>query len=102
MKRPKREIQKRPLAVVLAALPPLAFVRKPGSGHVVIVERGVTGYCPLPAADQLPQVKRGEDPTDAAALNAAIGVTPAQATAMLAGSIFGFHVPAADPLNNER
>jgi hypothetical protein len=32
-----------------------------------------------------------------AELNAAKGVTPAVALAMLAGSMFGWHVPAAEP-----
>lgn len=37
--------------------------------------------------------------TDVERYNSALGVTPAQAEAMLAGSMFGFDVPGADPLN---
>jgi len=94
-----REIIRRQLAEVLEALPPLAFGRNPTDNSLVLIKRGEEGYYPLAPTAKLPQVKSNEDPTDAAALNAAIGVTPAQALAMVNGSMFGFDCPGADPLN---
>lgn len=95
---PKPTIR-RSLGEVLASLPALCFARNPADNTTVILRCGEAGYYPLPAADRLPTVKPNEDPLDVAALNAAIGVTPAQALAMLNGSMFGFDCPGADPLN---
>lgn len=56
-----------------------------GDSPVIAIKRGEPGYYPihtnLPAAD----------------LNAQSGVTPEQVDAMLAGSMFGWHVKAAFP-----
>lgn len=51
------------------------------------IHRGVPGYTPVPSL------------TDAIAarLNAQAGVTDAQIEAMQVGSMFGWHVPGADP-----
>lgn len=72
----------------LAKLPEIAFSELPGRGVIVIIKRGESGYYPT----QDTYVGRDVDE-----LNASLGVTPAQAEAMLNGSIFGWHVPAADP-----
>lgn len=69
----------------LEKLPPYAAVEHPTERTTVIVERGVVGYVKPPYA------------VDAQAFNRLHEVSPAQAAAMLAGSMFGFHVPAADP-----
>jgi glutamate-1-semialdehyde aminotransferase len=51
------------------------------------IKRGVSGYTPLAKlTDKL-----------AAELNAQLGATPAQMKAALVGSMFGWHVPGADP-----
>lgn len=71
----------------LFKLPPAAFVIAPDTGAIVVVKRGEDGYYPL-----LRNVDLTLD-----ALNAEVGVTLAQREAMLAGSMFGWHVPAADP-----
>lgn len=67
----------------LRKLPILAAVDHPSKKTKVIVRRGVTGYWDL---DEIP---------DWATLN--IDTDDAQLKAMQAGSIFGFHVQAADP-----
>lgn len=67
-------------------LPPLCAVRMPGDGRPVVVVRGEPGYCNAPY--------EGFDPDR---YNASLGVTPAQREAMLAGSMFGWHVPGANP-----
>lgn len=73
----------------LAKLPPECFVRLPGSRgpRVVRIVRGVPGYTEMIGA------------VSADALNAALPnpPTPEQAEAMTVGSMFGWHVPAADP-----
>jgi hypothetical protein len=68
----------------LKKLPVFAAVEHPTERTTVIVERGV-GYVKPPYA------------IDAAAFNKLHEVSPQQAAAMLAGSMFGYHVPAADP-----
>lgn len=76
-----------------AGLPPFAAVINPGDAVAVsIVRNGCRGYWPVTV---------GVDDMQAAAIvagiNAALGVTPPQAEAMQAGSIFGFDCPGADP-----
>lgn len=58
-----------------------------GSDNAPVIEirRGEPGYTPC------------FDGQSADVLNAAAGVTPAQREAMLVGSMFGWHAPAADP-----
>lgn len=97
-----RVVVKRQLAEILDALPPISFARNPANNETVVIRRGVEGYWPLSEMNALPAVKALEDQNDVAALNAAIGVTAAQALAMLNGSMFGFDCPGADPLNCER
>lgn len=69
-------------------LPPVSYA-SPDMGHgaprVIQITRGESGYRPVLSR------------TSAAELNAEAGVTPQQAEAMLAGSMFGWDVPAADP-----
>ena len=82
----------------LNKLPEHAFVDNPVldpiSGHrqyseadtgVIVITRGEPGYKPFPTRQS------------ADALNAQFNVSIAQREAMLAGSMFGYHVPAADP-----
>ena len=65
------------------------------TGKVVILKRGETGYY----RTDIPFTSREEAKALVDEYNRRLGVTKAQAAAMSAGSMFGFHVPAADPAN---
>lgn len=67
-------------------LPEWCYVHLPTTKEPVIVMRGEDGYRP-PA---YPGVCVEE-------INGLLGVTPEQEEAMLCGSMFGWHTPAADP-----
>ena len=76
-------------------LPPQAYAIAPAGarGKIVRIDRGDTRYS---VADT--RILSDETPEQAVErLNAALNVTPAQREAMVSGSIFGFHTPAADP-----
>jgi len=76
-------------------LPVKCFSVLPSSGELIVIERYKPGY-ELSAMAHF----KGKTPQQTAdALNANMGVTRAQAAAMLAGSMFGWTVPAADPKN---
>lgn len=66
-------------------LPLICAARLPSTGEPIYLRRGEQGY--WPAGSDV-------DPDD---FNQALGVTPAQREAMLAGSMFGWHTPGADP-----
>lgn len=61
----------------------------PTTNEVIRIDFGEMGYCPIKV------MKTGR--SEAAEMNREIGVTPAQAEAMKAGSMFGWMVPAAFP-----
>lgn len=77
----------------LKKLPPFSYDVLPSNPNQVIrIDRGVPGYTPLrvhnsgkEAAEQVQH------------LNQQIPVSDNQREAMSAGSMFGWHVPAADP-----
>jgi hypothetical protein len=75
-------------------LPEHAYRFEPEVG-IVLIRRGIAGYS---VATNAPV---GLEPEQAeiwvALQNARMGVSPAQAEAMFAGSAFGWHVPLADP-----
>lgn len=78
-----------------SSLPERCYVFVPSSNEIGVVRKGESGYykTDIPVYDS----------KDAKALvneqNEKLGVTKAQAEAMKAGSMFGWHVPAADPKN---
>jgi hypothetical protein len=77
----------------LKKLPPECFSTLPSDRcRLIGLHRGVPGYTPLKRCDT---PEAAEDL--AAHWNANRGVTDAQREAMIAGSMFGWHVPAADP-----
>ena len=77
------------------SLPEKCFSALETTGEIITVTKGEKGYTPT---GQYPQ--NGVSPKEAAAaLNDAAGVTKAQETAMVAGSMFGWDTPAADPKN---
>ncbi len=77
-----------------SSLPKKCFAALEATGEIVIVQRGVKGYTPT---NQRPEGRTGQEGADA--LNAQIGVCKAQSAAMLAGSLFGWTCPGADPAN---
>ena len=78
---------------IRSALPDKCYNVLPSSDEIIIVRKGESGYYHTD--------KYGHDRAHAQAIadeyNAQLNVTKAQAVAMLAGSMFGWHVPAADP-----
>jgi hypothetical protein len=77
-------------AAVLAAqnlklLPNYAFAYHPMTNLAVKLQKGESGYTPL---DTL---------MDPEAMNDSLNISKAQAAAMLAGSLFGWHTAAANP-----
>lgn len=70
---------------VLTKLPGIAFATLAASGETVAICRGE------PSHYRVQTTKTADE------LNNMYGVTPAQARAMLAGSMLGWHTPLADP-----
>lgn len=79
-----------------SSLPEQCYGVMPSTGAVIIVKKGVTGYY-FPT--NISTESEEENKVLARAYNEKAGVTPAQAEAMLAGSMFGWGCPAADPKN---
>ena len=80
------------------ALPEKCFSVLPSTGALIIIERDKQSYEVSPVAHF-----RGQTPQQSAdVLNGNMGVTKAQEAAMLAGSMFGWDTPAADPKNYDR
>lgn len=77
-----------------SSLPERCFSVLPSTGELIVLTKGEGGYekskVMLPAEDR----KRYADKR-----NSDMGITKAQSEAMLAGSMFGWEVPAADPAN---
>jgi len=77
-----------------SSLPEQCFSVLPSDGTIITVTRGVQGY------QKMGIVTSGKSNREAAdAANKAAGVTKAQEAAMLAGSMFSWAAPAADPKN---
>ena len=70
---------------VLKKLPPMCAAKMPGTGEPIIIKRGVKGYW------------KANPKLDVDGYNKSQGVTRYQVEAMLAGSMFGWEVPGADP-----
>lgn len=77
-----------------SSLPEKCFAALEATGEAIVIHRGMKGYTPT---GQYPEGVSGQEGADA--LNETIGVTKAQAAAMLAGSMFGWACPGADPAN---
>lgn len=74
-------------------LPEVCFSILPSTGDVIIIKHGESGYyrCEYSTEDKAFNREFAND------RNANLGVSKAQVEAMLAGSIYGWNVPAADP-----
>ncbi len=69
----------------LKKLPPICAAKMPGTGEPILIKRGEMGYYGRPST------------FDVDGYNQRHGVTRYQVDAMLAGSMFGWEVPGADP-----
>ena len=76
------------------SLPEKSFAHLESTGAIVVILKGEKGYVPTANYPVDCDPKESVD-----ALNATIGVTKAQAAAMVAGSMFGWDKPAANPKN---
>lgn len=76
-------------------LPERCYSALLGTGLVVILKHGETGYYKT----DIPYTTKEEARELVDEYNRRLGVTKAQEVAMSAGSMLGFHVPAADPAN---
>lgn len=77
-----------------SSLPEKCFSTLESTGEMIVITKGEKGYTPTGIYPQSDSPKNG-----ASALNAANCVTKAQEAAMVAGSMFGWETPAADPKN---
>jgi len=68
----------------LSKLPDMCAARNPTDDQAILIVAGESGYHPMPGVD-------------VDAFNARHSVTPAQVQAMLAGSMFGWDCPGANP-----
>ena len=81
-----------------AALPEHCYAVLPSSGQLIEVRRGEKGYYPCAYSTG----DREYNKILANQFNTHEGISKAQAAAMLAGSMFGWNVPAADPVMIQR
>ena len=75
------------------ALPYSCFSTLPSSGDLIMIERNHRGYIKVPQSEWDAEKNR----LAADRMNQRFGVSKAQEAAMLAGSMFGWGVPAANP-----
>lgn len=76
----------------MAKLPRYCYVVAPGSCEVRKITRGERGYRPWATLISPAAAER-----DVKRMNTNIGVTPIEAECMMAGSMFGWDCPGADP-----
>ena len=76
------------------SLPERCFGYLKATGEIVVLQKGQKGFAPTG------KYAENETPQECVdSLNAAMDVTRAQSAAMMAGSMFGWDAPAADPAN---
>lgn len=77
-----------------SSLPEKCFSTLKSTGEMIVITKGEKGYTPTGVFPQDASPREGVTAT-----NVANGVTKAQEAAMVAGSMFGWETPAADPKN---
>ena len=77
-----------------SSLPGTCFSVLPSTGELIILAHGETGYTHSGMGIEGKTIQEAAD-----IANDTIGVTKAEEAAMLAGSLFGWEIPAADPRN---
>lgn len=78
-----------------SSLPEQCYGVLPDTGELIIVKKGESGYY----RTDISMGSKEENRALADGYNGKLGVSKAQAAAMLAGSMFGWQVPGADPKN---
>lgn len=94
--------KKQALKENLKLLPLTCFAVQHSSGKLIEIWQGRTGYREISedwVKMKMTELDAGTTQELADKLNSPDRVTPAQVEAMICGSMFGFHVPAANPLN---
>lgn len=76
-----------------SSLPDLCYSNLGSTGAVIILKKGEIGYY----KPDIPRTSKEEAKAIVDDMNRKLGVSEEQQAAMHAGSIWGFHVPAADP-----
>ena len=76
-----------------SSLPEQCYNLLPSTGGIILVKKGETGFFKT----DLPDMGREENRAFVLETNEKLGVSRAQAAAMLAGSMFGWQTQAADP-----
>lgn len=84
---------------VISSLPDQCYVYVQTEHKIGIVKKGETGYYKTDILESNNIKSHDEAKAFVDELNENLGVTKAQARAMMAGSMFGWHTPAADPKN---
>jgi len=74
-------------------LPETCFATLPGAGDLIILKRGETGYY----RSDWETGDKAQNAEIASLHNQRRGINPAQVEAMVTGSMYGFHVPGANP-----
>lgn len=78
-----------------SSLPEQCYGVLPDTGELIIIKKGESGYYRTDVAT----IGKEENRALADEYNGKAGVSKAQVAAMMAGSMFGWQVPAADPKN---
>lgn len=78
-----------------SSLPDICYATLPSTGDLIIITKGEPGFTNASSPYDSPE--KNKELADGH--NAEMGVSKAQAAAMLTGSMFGWDVPAADPKN---
>lgn len=91
----KMEQAKNTVIPLRSALPDQCFAFVESENRIAVIKKGESGYYPIETDSKDAEQNKAFTKL----LNAQSGVSPKQAEAMKAGSMFGWDTPAADPKN---